>query len=134
MTGNSLETRPPLPDDEESQVSQGDMLEARLWEDADPRVFSTNADDPEEGRTLVWAATMWFERLEGDDSGAVEFSPLSGMGEPAVREWLTEQSQEMDELDSANEFGRTVREEFLEQNPLYPEAPELSNQEFQASP
>lgn len=124
----------PLPDDEESQVFQGDMLEARLWEQADPRVFSTDADDPEEGRTFVWALTMWFERIEEEETGAVEFSPLAGMDEHAVREWLAEQSLEMDELDNAHEFGRTVREEFMEQNPLYPEAPELSNEEFQASP
>jgi hypothetical protein len=126
------ETR--LPDDEESQVSQGDMLEARLWEEADPRIFSTSPDDPEEGRTFAWAATMWFERIEDEESGAVEFSPLAGMDEPAVHAWLREQDLEIDELDSANEFGRNVREELLEQNPLYPEAPELSNQEFPAKP
>lgn len=110
------------------------MLGARLWEEADPRVFSTDADEPEEGRTFVWALTMWFERIEEEETGAVEFSPLAGMDEHAVRDWLAEQSLEMDELDNADEFGRTVREEFMEQNPLYPEAPELSNEEFQASP
>jgi hypothetical protein len=125
--------KPRLTDDEESQVSQGDMLEARLFEESDPRVFSTDSNEPEEGRTFVWALTMWFERIEDEESGAVEFSPLSGMDEPAVHEWLREQGLEMDEVDG-DEFARTVREEFMQQNPLYPEAPELSNQEFRAQP
>ena len=73
-----------------------------------------------------------FERIEDEASGGVEFSPLAGMDEPAVHGWLREQGLEMDELD--DEFARTVREEFMEQSPLYPEAPELSNQEFQAKP
>jgi hypothetical protein len=108
------------------------MLGARLWEDTDPHVFTTNPDVPEDGRTLVWAATSWFERIDDEESGAVEFSPLAGMDERAVRDWLAEQGLEMDEID--DDFSRTVREEFTEQNPLYPEAPELSNEEFQAKP
>jgi len=126
-----METR--LPDDGESQISQGDLLEARLFEESDPRIFTTNPDEPEEGRTFIWALTMWFERIEDEESGAVEFSPLAGMDEPALHEWLREQDLEMDEVDGT-EFARTVREEFLGQNPLYPEAPELSNQEFPAKP
>lgn len=103
------------------------MLGARLWEQSDPRVFSTNADEPDEGRTFVWVETGWFERIEGEDAdGAVEFSPLS-MDESALRAWLSEQSLEIDELD--NDFARNVREEFLSEDPLYAEAPELSNQE-----
>ena len=123
-------TRPRDEDDQESQISEGDLLGARLWEQTDPRVFVTDPDNPSDGQVFVWANTQWFERIEADN-GAVEFSPTS-MDEDELREWLSEQSLEITELD--DEFAREVRDEFLNQNPLYPEAPELSNQEFPARP
>ena len=106
------------------------LLEEDLFAGADPRIFVTDPDNPEEGRTFVWALTRWFERREGD-TGAVEFS-LVAEDEDELREWLSEQSLEITEIDVDNEFARTVREEFLEQTPLYPEAPELSDQELPA--
>ena len=54
------------------------------------------------------------------------------MDEHALREWLSESELEIDEID--DEFARTVREEFLNEDPLYMEAPELSNQEFESKP
>lgn len=122
--------RSPGEDDPESQVLTGDLLGARLWEDEDPRVFSTNPDDPEEGRTFVWVSMGWYERIEGD-TGAVEFSPTS-MDEHALREWLSEQDIEITEID--DDHTKMVREEFLNEDPLYMEAPELSNQENAARP
>jgi hypothetical protein len=104
------------------------LLEEDLFADADPRVFVSSPDSPDDGRTFVWSPTGWFERLEGD-SGAVEFSPVA-QDEEELREWLSEENVEITEIDVDEEFGRTVREEFLEQSPLYPEAPELSDQEF----
>ena len=106
------------------------LLEEDLFAHADPRIFVTDPDNPEEGRTFVWALTRWFERIEGD-TGAVEFSPAAE-DEDELREWLSEQGLEITEIDVDNEFGRSVREEFLEQTPLYPEAPELSDQELPA--
>jgi hypothetical protein len=103
------------------------LLEEDPFADADPRIFVTNPDNPEEGRTFVWALTRWFERVDGD-TGSVEFSPAAD-DEDELREWLSEQGVEITEIDVDNEFARTVREEFLEQTPLYPEAPELSDQE-----
>jgi hypothetical protein len=123
-------TRPREEDDQESQILEGDMLGARLWEQTDPRVFVTDPDDPSEGQAYVWANTQWFERIEGD-TGAVEFSPTS-MDESTLREYLSEQGIEITEID--DEFADTVRDEFLNDNPLYPEAPELSNQEYTARP
>ena len=123
-------SRPVEEDDQESQILEGDLLEARLWEQTDPHVFVTNADDPGEGLVFVWANTQWFERIEADN-GAVEFSPTS-MDETALREWLSEQGLEITEID--DEFAAIVRDEFLSENPLYPEAPELSNQENPARP
>jgi hypothetical protein len=102
------------------------LLEDNLFAEADPRVFVTQPDSPDDGRTFVWAITRWFERLQGE-TGAVEFSPVAE-DEDELRSWLSEQGLEMTELD--DEFTRTVREEFLEQSPLYPEAPELSTQEL----
>lgn len=122
----------PDEDDEETQVLSGDMLEARLWEQEDPRIFTTNADDPEEDRTFVWVSTGWFERVEAEEGdGAVDFSPLS-MDEHALRQWLSEQDLEITEIDE--DFAADVREEFLVDEPLYMEAPELSNQEDRPRP
>ena len=118
-------------DDQESAILEGDILEARLWEEAGARVFTTDPENPDEARIFVWAPTGWFERVEDEESGAVEFSPLS-MDEHALREWLSESELEIDEID--DEFARTVREEFLNEDPLYMEAPELSNQEFESKP
>lgn len=87
----------------------------------------TNPDNPEGARTFVWADSSWFERIEGD-AGAVEFSPVAA-DEDELREWPSEDI-EITETDTDNEFAGTVREEFLEQSPLYPEAPELSDQEL----
>lgn len=70
-------------DEEETQILGGELLEADPGE-VDPRVFSTSPDDPDEGRTFVWARTKWFEREESD-SGAVEFSPLE-MSEAEIRD------------------------------------------------
>jgi hypothetical protein len=117
--------------DQESAVLEGDMLEPRLWEQTDPRVFTTNPDSPDDSRVFVWANTQWFERMESEETGAVEFSPLS-MDEHDLREWLSGSGLEITEIDG--EFATTVRDEFLNENPLYMEAPELSNQEFESEP
>ncbi|MEO8458458.1 MAG: hypothetical protein ABI559_11680 [Chloroflexota bacterium] len=119
-------------DDTETQILSGDMLEAKLWENEDPHVFTTNPDDPDEGRTFVWVSTGWFERIEAEDGdGGVEFSPLS-MDEHALREWLSEQNLEITEID--DDYAEDVREELLADEPLYMEAPELSNQEVDTRP
>ncbi len=103
-----------------------DLFEEDLFAGADPRVFVTDPDNLEEGRTFVWALTRWFERLEGEETGAIEFSPVAE-DEEELRTWLSDQGLEITELD--DEYTQQVREEFLEQSPLYPEAPELSVQE-----
>jgi hypothetical protein len=110
---------------EQGDTEHGELLEARPLEDTDPRVFTTDPENPGEGQTYVWARTQWFERVESG-TGAIEFSPLP-YDEPTLHEWLSEQGLEITELDDG--FTEIVREEFLEQTPLYPEAPELSNQE-----
>jgi hypothetical protein len=100
-----------------------------LYANADPRVYSSNADTPGAGRTFVWAQARWFERVESEtENGAVEFSPVAD-SEEDLRDWLAAQDVEIDEVDPAdNQFAAVVRDEFMNQTPLYPEAPELSDQ------
>jgi len=101
-------------------------MEKQLFRGAEPRVFATNPDDPSEGRIFIWARTKWFERMEGP-SGAVAFSPVAD-SEHELRRWLSQQgSIELTELD--DEYAEMSRQEFLDQAPLYPEAPELSDEE-----
>jgi hypothetical protein len=106
----------------------GCIMQDELFEGVQPRVFVTNPNNLEEGRTFVWAKARWYERLEGE-MGNVAFSPVTD-SEEELRSWLTQESgleaTEVDELDS--EYAETVREEFLDQTPLYPEAPELSDE------
>lgn len=99
-------------------------MQKELFRGAEPRVFTTRPDDPIEGRVFVWARTRWYERLEGS-SGAVAFSHIAD-SEQELREWLSQQHLELTELD--DEYAKTVRQEFLEQTPLYPEAPEASDE------
>jgi hypothetical protein len=92
-----------------------------------PRIFVTNADTPEEARTFVYGKTQWLERIEDvSGSGAVDFSPVAD-SEEELREWLMEQDLDIDEIDPEdNDFARMVRDEFVNQTPLYPEAEEES--------
>ncbi len=68
----------------------------------------------------------YYERLEGD-SGAVEFTPVAETEDDLRDQLPADESDQLTEID--DEFARDVRDEFGEQTPLYPEAPELSNQE-----
>ena len=101
-------------------MTTDDPVHPDLYADADPRVYSTRPGDPESGQTFVWAATRWFERVEGieGEAGAVAFAPIAESDE-ALRDWLSERGLEMDEVDD-DEFAPMVREEFLNQTPLYP--------------
>lgn len=100
-------------------------MEDELFRGTTPRVFVTNQEDPAEGRTLVWAQTRWYERLAGQ-SGAVAFPHIADDEEDLRERLLEEGYGEPVELD--NEFGRQVIREFDEQAPLYPEAPETSDE------
>ncbi len=98
-------------------------MQKDLFRGTEPRVFSTHPNNPQAGRTFVWAWTEWFERLEGD-SGAVTFSPVAD-SEPELKRWLKANKCERDLIEMKGEFARDVRDEFLEQVPLYPEALDL---------
>ena len=100
-------------------------MQDELFDGAQPRVFVTNPNDPEEGRTFVWAKARWYERLEGQ-MGNVAFSPLTD-SEEELRSWLTEET-ELESTEVDGEYAKRVREEFLDQTPLYPEASELSDE------
>ncbi|MEN8613862.1 hypothetical protein ABFB09_01070 [Dehalogenimonas sp. THU2] len=92
-----------------------------------PVAYSTNWRKPDLGRTFVWAWTQWYERLEGP-TGAVAFTPVADW-EDELRRWLKQQSPDTELTDiSQSEFGIRVLEEFLDQTPLYPEAPELADE------
>lgn len=100
-------------------------MDERLFRGTRPRVFSTQPDNPAEGRTFVWAWTQWFERLEGT-SGNVAFSPIADSEEELHRRLSQQGTFEKSEID--NRYGDIVLQEFLNQVPLYPEAPELSSE------
>ena len=96
---------------------------------ARPRVFGTNPDDPENGRTFIWTQVGWFEREEGP-WGDVAFTPVAD-SETDLREWLSRDNPDVDLVELTDEYGRTVFQEFQEnaEQPLYPEAPENSSEE-----
>jgi len=101
-------------------------MDNQLFRGTRPRVFSTNPADPEEGRTFVWAWTEWFERIEGP-YGNVVFTPVAAYDQEFFDLLSREGLEEPDEV--SGEFEKNVCEEFLEQTPLFPEAPEVSNEE-----
>jgi hypothetical protein len=106
-------------------------MERDILQEAQPRVFVTEPDDPEEGLTFVWARGRWYQRVEGD-MGNVAFPPVAD-SEEDLRQWVSQQGPaDLTELDE--DYARQVTLEFQEQAPLYPEAPELSDEEpFQES-
>lgn len=100
-------------------------MERDLFLGAEPRVFVTVPDEPAEGRVFVWSKGRWYEREEGD-SGAVEFPHIAN-SEADLHQWVFQQEKtDLTELD--DDFAYMVREEFMDQTPLYPKAPELSEQ------
>jgi len=93
---------------------------------AEPRVFVTDAEVPGRGRTFVWSKIGWFERLKGEPEN-VEFSHVAD-SEDELRGWLAQSDGDIDLTELDDGFAEIVREEFLEDTPLYPEAPELSEE------
>lgn len=106
-------------------------MQEQLNRFGDPRVFVTDPEDPEEGRVFVWALTRWYERVSDEETGAVEFPHLFDT-DKELDDWLQVEEKinpdDLVEMDEGDDFGRLVREEFLNQTPLYPEAPELSDE------
>ena len=99
-------------------------IHPNMFKGSTPRIFATKPDDPEAGRVFVWAQARWYERIESaTDNGAIEFSPVADTEED-VRDMVRVDGGEMDEMD--NDFAGTVKDEFLNQVPLYPEAEEES--------
>jgi hypothetical protein len=97
-----------------------------MWEGTSPRVFTTNSNEPESGRTFVWTKMGWFERVESaTENGAIEFSPVAD-SEDELRSWLMTQNLEIDEIDDDIGFAVDVKDEITNTVPLYPEAEEES--------
>lgn len=95
------------------------------------RVLTTRPGDPEAGRTFIWAKTKWYERVTASN-GAVEFIHIAD-SEPDLHQWLAEEERidptALSEVDRDRRFYRDVLDEFMEEAPLYPEAPESSDEE-----
>jgi len=102
-------------------------MKNRFFRNTEPRIFTTRPDDPEEGHVFVWAWTEWFERIEGQ-MGSVTFSPIAA-SEKQFRHWLAMHRYTRDLVEINDEFARDIRDEFLDQVPLFPEAPETSSEE-----
>lgn len=97
----------------------------RLFRGTRPAAYTTNPEHPDAGRIFIWAWNEWFERIVGD-SGDVAFTPVAP-SERELREWLQIQNiSDLDELEG--DFCEMVIDEFLEQTPLFPEAPEHSSE------
>ncbi|MBE0480487.1 MAG: hypothetical protein IBX68_05860 [Dehalococcoidia bacterium] len=101
-------------------------MRRRLFRGTRPQVLTTSPRDPDEGRVFVWAWTQWYERVS-EESGAVAFMPFTG-SEQDLRRWLSEQGEGTLTDIGETEYAEMVREEFLDQAPLYPEGPELSDE------
>jgi hypothetical protein len=104
-----------------------DRMAREEFRGARPRIFGTDPDNPEHGRTFVWTKMGWFERVEGP-WGDVAFSPIAD-SEDQLRESISQNNPNADLVEFNNEFGKMVYQEFTEDEPLYPEAPETSSEE-----
>jgi hypothetical protein len=106
-----------------------DRMAREEFRGARPRVFGTNPDDPENGRTFVWTKMGWFERVEGP-WGDVAFTPAAD-SEDELKDWISEGKGGTDLVELEDDYGKMVCQEFEEQSEdaLYPEAPETSSEE-----
>jgi hypothetical protein len=104
-----------------------DRMAREEFRGARPRIFGTDPDNPEHGRVFIWTKMGWFERSEGP-WGDVTFTPVAD-SEDELKEWISREDPDIDLVEMNNEFGRTVYQEFMEEEPLYPEAPETSSEE-----
>jgi hypothetical protein len=104
-----------------------DRMAREEFRGARPRIFGTDPDNPEHGRIFIWTKMGWFERVEGP-WGDVTFTPVAD-SEDQLKDWISRNNPDVDLVEMDNEFGRTVFQEFIEEEPLYPEAPETSSQE-----
>lgn len=106
-------------------------MEEELFAGTSLLAFTTRPGDPEDGRTFVWAKTKWYERLVASN-GAVEFTHVAD-SEPDFHRWLAEEERIdptlLSEVDQGKRFYRDVLEEFMAEAPLYPEAPESSDEQ-----
>lgn len=103
-----------------------DRMANEVFKGSRPRIFGTEPDNPEHGHVFVWTKMGWFERVEGP-WGDVAFSPIAD-DETQLREWLARENPDIDLVELTNKFGKMVYDEFMEEEPLYPEAPENSSQ------
>ncbi len=94
---------------------------------ARPRVYGTNAADPEEGRVFVWTKEGWFEREEGS-SGNVAFTPVAE-NEEELRDLISRDDPAAELIELGGEFRRTVTEEFSEQSTSFRDYPGLGEDE-----
>ena len=90
------------------------------------RVYVTNPAAPSEGRVFIWHRTRWYERVAGED-GPAAFTPLADSDEELPD--AVPEAREGSFVEIEDDFAARVHEEFREHTPLYPEAPELSDQE-----
>lgn len=94
---------------------------------ARPRVYGTNAVNPEEGRVFVWTKAGWFERIEGA-SGNVAFTPIAD-SESELREMVARDDPSADLIELSGEYRRLVSKEFQEQSMSYRDTPAYSGDE-----
>ncbi len=102
-------------------------MSSNLFRGTRPVVLTNRPDSPEDGKIVVWAWTEWFERLEGP-SGDVAFEPIAAY-ETELNDWLNREGIHEELSPIRGDFADNIIDEFLEQSPLFPEAPELSDEQ-----
>jgi hypothetical protein len=97
---------------------------------ARPRIFVTNENSPEDGRTFVWTKMGWFEREEGK-LGDAAFTPIAD-SENELRKLLSLEDPMADLIEASGEFRKMVSTEFMDQEPANPDsADNYSEDEFE---
>jgi len=102
-----------------------DQMEVDVQGGALPRVFVTDPDEPYEGRTFVWSKMGWLERIALED-GPAAFSPVAASEEELHALLTADERDALTEID--DDYAEHICKQFDQQNVLYPESPELSNQ------
>jgi hypothetical protein len=94
---------------------------------AGPQIFTTNQDQPDEGRIFVLTKMGWFERIEVQ-SGAVAFTPIA-QSESEMRELVSHDDPTAELVQLSGHYRKMVSREFTEQSTSYRDSPEYSPDE-----
>ncbi|MEX2431062.1 MAG: hypothetical protein WD645_03995 [Dehalococcoidia bacterium] len=107
-------------------------MEKPVFVPRDPRVYTVQVGAPIEGRVFVVDDARWYERLK-DDNGKAFYAHMADSDEEFHLRLSEEGEQTPMELGTEDAIARVALDEFVQEGFLYPEVPEVSDEDATAA-